>query len=69
MIEIKLGNIGCEIQAEKIKAKLEGQTYMNFIVYSSRMQDIWPVSVATEHPTVTKKELRKMVMYILALSI
>jgi hypothetical protein len=69
MVEIKLGNIGCEIQVQKIKAKLEGQTYMNFIVYSSRMQDNWPVSVATEHETVTKKELRKMVMYILALSL
>jgi hypothetical protein len=69
MVEIKLGNIGCEIQVQKIKAKLEGQTYMNFIVYSSRMQDNWPVSVATEHQTVTKKELRKMVMYILALSL
>jgi hypothetical protein len=33
------------------------------------MQDNWPVSVATEHPTVTKKEFRKMVMYILALSL
>jgi hypothetical protein len=69
MVEIKLGNIGCEIRAEKIKAKLEGQTWMNFLVYTSRMQDNWPVSVATENEAVTKKELRKMVMYILALSL
>ena len=66
MTVIKLGNVGCEIRAEKIKNALEGQTWMNFIVYTSRMQDNWPVSVATENEAVTKKELRKMVLFFLA---
>jgi hypothetical protein len=30
------------------------------------MQDNWPVSVATENEAVTKKELRKMVLFFLA---
>ena len=69
MVSISIGNVGCKIRAEKIKAKLEGQTWMNFLVYTSSMQDNWPVSVATENEAVTKKELRKMVLFILALEL
>jgi hypothetical protein len=66
MTSISLGNIGSQIQAEKIKAKLDGQTWMNFIVYLTRMQDNWPVTVATENTDITKKQLRKMVLFVLA---
>lgn len=66
MTAINLGNIGCKEQAEKIQSKLQGKSWMNFQVYLTVMQNNWPVTVATEDTTVTKKQLRKMVMFILA---
>ena len=66
MTAINLGNIGSKEQAEKIQSKLQGQSWMNFQVIISSMQNNWPVTVATEDTTVTKKQLRKMVMFTLA---
>lgn len=66
MTAINLGNIGSKEQAEKIQSKLQGQSWMNFQVIICSMQNNWPVTVATEDTTVTKKQLRKMVMFILA---
>ena len=66
MTTIKLGTIGSEAQAVKIAEKLNGKTYMNFIVGYSPMYGNWPVSVSTERPDTTKKELRKLVCFVLA---
>jgi len=66
MTAINLGNIGSKEQAEKIQSKLQGQSWMNFQVIICSMQNNWPVTVATEDTTVTKKQLRKMVMFTLA---
>ena len=66
MTAINLGNIGSKEQAEKIQSKLQGQSWMNFQVIICSMQNNWPVTVATEDTTITKKQLRKMVMFTLA---
>ena len=66
MTSINLGNIGCKTQAEKIKAKLQGQSWMNFEVIICSMQNNWPVTIATEDTSVTKKQLRRMVTFVLA---
>ena len=66
MTAINLGNIGSKEQAEKIQSKLQGQSWMNFQVIICSMQNNWPVTVATEDTTVTKKQMRKMVMFTLA---
>ena len=66
MTAINLGNIGSKEQAEKIQSKLQGQSWMNFQVIICSMQNNWPVTVETEDTTVTKKQLRKMVMFTLA---
>ena len=66
MTAINLGNIGSKEQAEKIQSKLQGQSWMNFQVIICYMKYNWPVTVATEDTTVTKKQLRKMVMFTLA---
>ena len=69
MTTINLGNIGCEKQAKKLVEKLSGQTYMNFIVNFSAYAGNYPVSVSTEYEHVTKKQLRKMVLFVLALEL
>lgn len=66
MTSINLGNIGCKTQAEKIKAKLQGQSWMNFEVIIFSIQNKWPVTIATEDTSVTKKQLRRMVTFVLA---
>ena len=69
MTSISLGNIGCKTQAEKIKSKLQGQSWMNFEVIICSMQNNWPVTIATEDTSVTKKQLRRMVTFVLALEL
>ena len=66
MITINLGNIGSKEQAEKIVKKLSGQTYYNFIVEYGICAGNYPVTVSTEHEGATKKEFRKMVLFVLA---
>ena len=66
MTSINLGNIGSKTQAEKIKSKLQGQSWMNFEVIIFSMQNNWPVTIATEDTSVTKKQLRRMVTFVLA---
>lgn len=66
MITVELGNIGSEKQAKKISNKLEGKTYMNFLVYMAPDAGNWPVSICTENEKVTEKELMEMVVFVLA---
>lgn len=66
MTTINLGNIGTKEQAEKIANKLNGKTFMNFQVEYSSDANNWPVIVSTERPETSKKELRKMVTFVLA---
>lgn len=66
MTTIELGNIGSKEQAEKLMLKLNGKTYMNFIVDYSVMMGNYPVGVSTERPDTTEDELKNMVLFYLA---
>lgn len=66
MIEIKLGNIGSEEQAKRIKQKLEGKSFYNFKVHYASMAQNWPVSVTTDYPGAVESEVREMLLFILA---
>ena len=66
MTTIELGNIGSKEQAEKLMLKLNGKTYMNFIVDYSVMMGNYPVRVSTERPDTTEDELKNMVLFYLA---
>lgn len=67
MTTIELGNIGSKEQAEKLTAKLTGQTYMNFIVDYAVAVGNYPVTISTEREFTTEEELKDMVLYYLAL--
>ena len=69
MTTINLGNIGSKEQAEKLVKKLEGKTYMNFIVQYGICMNNYPVTVSTERAETSKKELRKMVTFYLAINL
>jgi hypothetical protein len=66
MTTIELGNIGSEEQAKKLISKLQGQTYMNFIVDYGVYAGNYPVIVSTERPETTEEELKDMVLFYLA---
>ena len=66
MTTINLGNVGSKEQAEKIFIKLNGKSYMNFIVDFASCAENWPVTISTERMGTSKKELRKMVLFVLA---
>ena len=66
MITINLGNVGTKEQAEKIANKLNGKTYYNFQVEYSSMMNNWPVMVSTDYEGAVKKEVRKMLMFVMA---
>ncbi len=66
MTTIELGNIGSKEQAEKLMLKLNGKTYMNFIVDYSVMMGNYSVGVSTERPDTTEDELKNMVLFYLA---
>ena len=63
---ITIGNIGSESQAKKVVAALQGKTYMDFQASTVCAANNWPVYVSSEYANVTKKELRKMAMFVLA---
>lgn len=66
MTTIELGNIGSKEQAEKLMLKLNGKTYMNFIVDYSVIMGNYLVGVSTERPDTTEDELKNMVLFYLA---
>jgi hypothetical protein len=66
---IELGNIGSKEQAEKLTLKLNGKTYMNFIVDYAIAAGNYPVSVSTERLDTTEDELKDMVIFYLACEI
>jgi hypothetical protein len=66
MIVIELGNIGCEDQAKKIVAKIQGQTYYDFIVQYGVCAGNYPVSVMTEYEGAIEEEVRSMLLFVLA---
>lgn len=66
MTTIELGNIGSEEQAKRIFEKLNGRTYMNFMVGYAPACGNWPVSVSTEREDTTEEELTSMVLFYLA---
>jgi hypothetical protein len=68
MTTIELGNIESLEQTNKIIEKLNGQTYMNFIVSYSVSAHNYPVSVSTENENVTEEELKDIVLFYLAAS-
>jgi hypothetical protein len=65
MTTIELGNIGSEEQVKKLISKLQGQTYMNFIVDYGVYAGNYPVTVSTERPETTEEELKDMVLFYL----
>ena len=69
MKTIELGNIGSLEQVRNLILLLSGKTYMNFIVDYAVAAGNYPVSVSTEHPTVTQEELKDMVLFYLACNI
>lgn len=69
MTTIKLGNIGCKFQAEKIETLLSGKTYMEFRVTTASCAGNWPVMVSTERPDTTEQELLEMVLFYIASNI
>lgn len=66
MTTIELGNIGSKEQVEKLIFKLQGQTYMNFIVDYGVYAGNYPVTVSTERSETTEDELKDMVLFYLA---
>lgn len=66
MIIIELGNIGNQQQAEKIKNKIEGKTYYNFIVDYAPAAGNYPVTVSTDYPNADESEAKDMLMFLLA---
>ena len=66
MTTIELGNIGSKEQAEKLTAKLSGQTFMNFIVDYAVAAGNYPVTVSTERPNTSESELKDMVLFFMA---
>ena len=66
MTTIYLGNIGNKEQATKIVEKLNGKTYMNFIVNYEIYANNYPVSVSTERNDTTEDELKDMILFVLA---
>ena len=68
MTTIDLGNITTKEQAEKIKAVLNGKTYMNFRVEISRVAYGYPVLVSTDYEA-DEKEIMGFIIWHLAESI
>ncbi len=66
MTTIEIGNIGSEEQAKKLISKLQGQTYMNFIVDYGVYAGNYPVTVSTERPETTEEELREILLFYMA---
>jgi CHASE3 domain sensor protein len=66
MTTIEIGNIGSKEQAQKLVSKLQGQTYMNFIVQYGKYAGNYPVTVLTERPETTEEELREMLLFYMA---
>ena len=66
MTTIELGNIGNKEQAEKLISKLQGKTYMNFIVDYGVYAGNYPVTVSTERAETTEEELKSMVLFYMA---
>jgi hypothetical protein len=66
MITIELGNIGSEKQALRIREKLEGKTYMEFIVEYGICAGNYPVTVSTNYEGVTMDEFRNMLGFVMA---
>lgn len=65
MVTIELGNIGNKEQAQKLVSKLNGKTYMNFIVDYGIYAGNYPVSVST-NSEVTEDELKNMLLFVMA---
>lgn len=66
MLTIELGNIGSEKQALRIREKLQGQTYMNFIVEYGIYASNYPVRVSTNYEGATMEEFRDMLTFVMA---
>lgn len=66
MLTIELGNIGSEKQALRIREKLQGQTYMNFIVEYGIYAGNYPVRVLTNYEGATIEEFRDMLTFVMA---
>jgi hypothetical protein len=66
MITIELGNIGSEKQALRIREKLEGKTYMEFIVEYGICAGNYPVTVSTNYEGATMDEFRNMLGFVMA---
>lgn len=69
MTTIELGNIGSKEQVEKLILKLNGKTYMNFIVSYSISAGNYPVIISTDRPNTSEDELKNMVLWYLALEL
>jgi len=66
MTTIELGNVQSEDQAKKLVEKLNGKTYYNFSVQYGTYAGNYPVTVTTEYEGAKKKEVKSMLMFVMA---
>lgn len=69
MVIIEIGNVGSEEKAKKIEQFLTGRSFYDFKVNYACCVNNWPVSVSTNYPDAIEKEVRQMLLYILACSL
>ena len=66
MITIKLGNFDSKEQVEKIKNKLNGESYYNFEVSHGIYMSNYPVYVSTSYEGAKENEVKDMLLYVMA---
>lgn len=65
-IGIELGNIGSKQKAERIREKIQGQTFFNFQVFFGPCAGNYPVTVTADNEAGTEDEARQMLMFLMA---